>query len=1338
MKFPIKFSVIVIILFLIPNISVAQKLQARIDNVLHLDDINELVISYDKKHFATADAKGCVVVHDTKTGKSIANLFFKGEVIDIYFTKTFGEVISVFIDDDEYVEVEVYDYINDKSVMKQKFEDLQGVEPELDFYSDGNIVVLSTDEFGAIIYNYKENTLKEISFEDPYIIAGVTNHNSVEFITCSEDLQNITKFDYNFITEEIKKVEDNITPFYLELDLNNKMMVRRNGKLKFSDTKLNVSFTCDEKPFHSKFLEKTEDGLQRELTIYDFVFSPDKKYIFIVGGDEDDKGYVALYNVETGEQEWITKQGKYQTQFSTYDLDMVDNNTVLTIDRFGNILLYDTTNDTYSSSYFIPGLYPTNLDIDPNFERITYSLNGNSTGNFYTKGESSIDLISSNSSVYLDRLNNEYNSPILLPNTQWDKSDISDYIINNNDTYKVDFIPNGKIISSRFLPNKNIAFFSIFYPELTLNSTDDFIKDTSGNNIGIYINGHPLYFQDLSFLTTSPTSEKTFIDHVVNFFYFLDDPEQSFSVLTNSASRMFFPKSGNLMVVEYLDLTNSKNKIFDLENRTWLKLNFINDYSWVFTDEDSDFVFTKTANNLILWNSKTKEIEHQLDIREISYQYVDKNLDFSQVTDYTIGKSNEEVFLLLDQKLIKINLKNRTHEFLSNDNIYEFKISNDKRYISYVILNQLNWTIENKIYDTQKEKIIYKVVADAFFLSGDNYFKTRSDFCFFNENNNLALLHDGYGQLQLIDLINEKKLASIKILPNGEWLVYTKEGVFDASKEGRNSLYYLYNNEVILFEQIKEAFWEPGLLAKLIENPNLVRTKIENKTIKLYPKSIMKLASSNGQIDISLTKQNDDIGRVSLYINGKEIKEDINPNRLSQFSINIKDYSGWLFEADINTIGIKTYNSEGWMSSPLNTINLETNIAGGRNGDETDEFTSTTRRRKKDVLKSRPGLFGLFVGTSKYLNSSLNLDFADKDAQEMKKAFAEVSKKMYDENRIFLEILTSDSRDSIHLSTKTNIKNQLDKIAQNAKPNDIIVLFLSGHGMTIDDDFYYLTCDAGKKDLKSNPSERTKTCFSSTDLKESLRKIKSNKQLMILDACHSGQIAKLVQDNDKALTTSQEKALESIEDKMGVYFLASSESNQKSYETHRLQQGLLTFSLLNGLGGGAADNGVIDVVDLLNFTTKEAERTSSEVLGKMQHPVIGSPKGGRFPIGYESENLKPKLPISKKASFTSPIIVQLPLLNDPLKLSQQLTYLFETRGSFGSGEKFLFKKKQNIKDAFKISSQYKVEGSSITLNWYILKNEQLYKGPFTISSEKSKVESMLHKVIDEATKIVIK
>jgi uncharacterized caspase-like protein len=84
------------------------------------------------------------------------------------------------------------------------------------------------------------------------------------------------------------------------------------------------------------------------------------------------------------------------------------------------------------------------------------------------------------------------------------------------------------------------------------------------------------------------------------------------------------------------------------------------------------------------------------------------------------------------------------------------------------------------------------------------------------------------------------------------------------------------------------------------------------------------------------------------------------------------------------------------------------------------------------------------------------------------------------------------------------------------------------------------------KNLDKDANRREQFAISSREMMEWIRKIKANKQILVLDACHSGKATEILSAG-RDLTSTQTRALDQLKDRMGMYILASSEANQKKF-----------------------------------------------------------------------------------------------------------------------------------------------------------------------------------------------
>jgi uncharacterized caspase-like protein len=121
-----------------------------------------------------------------------------------------------------------------------------------------------------------------------------------------------------------------------------------------------------------------------------------------------------------------------------------------------------------------------------------------------------------------------------------------------------------------------------------------------------------------------------------------------------------------------------------------------------------------------------------------------------------------------------------------------------------------------------------------------------------------------------------------------------------------------------------------------------------------------------------------------------------------------------------------------------------------------------------------------------------------------------------------------------------------EQIAKKAKANDILVVYLSGHGLNYGTEavnFYYLTADATSFDLAG---VEKLNAISTKEFADWLKKIPARKQVMIMDACSSG---KLAEDMGIALRagipSDQVRALDRLNSRTGTFILCGAACQPK-------------------------------------------------------------------------------------------------------------------------------------------------------------------------------------------------
>jgi uncharacterized caspase-like protein len=256
----------------------------------------------------------------------------------------------------------------------------------------------------------------------------------------------------------------------------------------------------------------------------------------------------------------------------------------------------------------------------------------------------------------------------------------------------------------------------------------------------------------------------------------------------------------------------------------------------------------------------------------------------------------------------------------------------------------------------------------------------------------------------------------------------------------------------------------------------------------------------------------------------------------------------------------------------------------------------------------------LIVGINKYQNASYNLNYAEPDA----KAFSE---KLSAQGSIFKSI------DKVEIyneeATKEKIMEGFKSIAAKAQPQDVFVFYYAGHGSLDEENkdkdgespFYFVPTDVTK--LYGDNQQLMAKGISDHELKEQLTKIRSTKQIILMDACHSGAALKGMKTRNVA---GDEKAIVQLARSSGVVVIASSGTKQLATEFDELKHGVFTYALLEALDG-RGDNGdkKITVNELKFYMEERVPELTKKYGGQAQYPT-GFMRGNDFPIAVVGNN----------------------------------------------------------------------------------------------------------------------
>jgi len=429
----------------------------------------------------------------------------------------------------------------------------------------------------------------------------------------------------------------------------------------------------------------------------------------------------------------------------------------------------------------------------------------------------------------------------------------------------------------------------------------------------------------------------------------------------------------------------------------------------------------------------------------------------------------------------------------------------------------------------------------------------------------------------------------IALLGSNDWVAATPDGLFDGTDKGTQDIVsWRIGNRIYPPDRFFADYYTPGLLSRLLagERP---KPKMDVASLRLPPDA--RITSPTGtvpvkqtrtMVNVEVTDLGGGIADVRLYQNGKLVNGDSTGGRTS-----------YKFEVDL-----------------VPGENIFKAVALSK--ERVEGYDDSMRVVCDAPETTKPTLHLLVVGINQYEDPSFNLGFARQDGEAIAGFFSRQG------NKLFGAVKTAMLFDKD--ATQAGIRKALDELAERARPEDVVLLYMAGHGVGLGQQFYFLPHEM-RKELDEQAPIR-KYGIPATVLGDALRRIPALKQVLILDTCQSGTalpiLAKAVMFRGMGL--AEQKATKMLARSNGVYLIAAATKQQYALEVPELGHGVLTYALLRGLGekgkppAPASSEGIITMLSLLQYVNQQVpELTEKYHEGNKQYPVSFT-TGMDFPL----------------------------------------------------------------------------------------------------------------------------
>ncbi len=371
-------------------------------------------------------------------------------------------------------------------------------------------------------------------------------------------------------------------------------------------------------------------------------------------------------------------------------------------------------------------------------------------------------------------------------------------------------------------------------------------------------------------------------------------------------------------------------------------------------------------------------------------------------------------------------------------------------------------------------------------------------------DNDKSFVNRGYGpSLKLVNRLSKDTVMLISI-DTTDWIMLCRDGYYMSSFDATKSLGYMFNNNVYLFAQFDVQFNRPDVV--------LERIGIASKeTIEAYRKAyekrlkLMGLTSDNFNKSLSLNAP-------SINIKTNESFTFQSKSRHFTVQVNASDQLYRLDRLNFYINGVPYFGSKGRNLKSRNTKiisdTLGFELSNGRNDIEISVLNekgiaSITERLQVEYTgtQRKPDLYIVTIGAGKYSNPKYNLTYASKDANDVAALFATNTRY----GKIIPVVLINEQ---VTRSAVQGIK----KILLSSKVDDQVLIFYAGHGVINSAMDYYL----GTYNMNFEQPQNAGLPYE--DLEGLLQDIPARQKLLLIDACHSGEI-----DNEEASLVKKQK-----------------------------------------------------------------------------------------------------------------------------------------------------------------------------------------------------------------------
>ncbi len=561
--------------------------------------------------------------------------------------------------------------------------------------------------------------------------------------------------------------------------------------------------------------------------------------------------------------------------------------------------------------------------------------------------------------------------------------------------------------------------------------------------------------------------------------------------------------------------------------------------------------------------------------------------------------ADDNIIALYDIETGKV-IKELNHGYLKDINSVSF--NPDGR---YVVSGSSDDTV--KVWDVESGKNIRT------FIGHSNSVETVK----FHPNGKWVLSGSADGSVRIWDFDTGNPVAILIGPEQSDYIVSVKGNYYMSSKGALRSLAFRIGNQIFPFEQFDLKYNRPDIVIHELGHADL---SLEKYYMNRYLSRLSKMGINEKDLSEEMNHPvvHVDWNVIPTLTDQKQIKLGFNAwdQKYSLEKLNI-------FINDVPINEITGFKIKGRKKIKIDSMPIE--LSDGLNRIQISVYNKKGVESNKETgyisyngIAKKPDLYIIAVGVSNYQQSIYNLGFAAKDASDIVSFFKTFEGKQFGNIHI-LSLINEDAIAGNIIGAKEFFKK--------SSIDDLVLLFLAGHGI-IDSkyNFFFGTYDVDF----AHPSEAG---LAYDGIENIFNGVPSRNRIILIDACFSGEIdtteMQLVSSDIKSdvfgsvkkrsivskrgfltkrnqfenLFSLQKDLFADLRQGTGAVVISSSSGDEFSYEGKQWENGVFTYSILEGMAQNEADlNGdlQVQVSELQSYVLKRV----NDLTHGAQHPTV--------------------------------------------------------------------------------------------------------------------------------------